>query len=249
MVRAACLYDAVRGRWRTREELYFLAGYQSDRRVAGATIRSFHVAGGYDPTAGASLANLGRDWSLVTLEDPIGSAAGWLGVSWRPARGSDQPVLLAGYRRDREHSVTLYYGCVAASTPDCAVLAGERGLPALAIEGDTLTVAGERYFPSPDTMDQALGRVSPELRGGSPPSLGAVDPAPTATVGALLARLGYLDQGSPQNDSGPRLAEAIRSYERAKGLPQTGEVTITLMGRLIVDARRRPGLRLSDRGS
>lgn len=48
---------------------------------------------------------------------------------------------------------------------------------------------------------------------------------------SLLAQLGY-EVGAPDGDMGPKTSEAVKAFERANGLPETGAVSGSLLDRL-----------------
>ncbi len=114
---AHCLYDAVQGRWRGAIELHFVAGYQRDRYLIHAPVARYRRAPAFDAANPASPANLVADWAVLTLAQPIGRQAGWLGLSvldkasiaeLQAGRGS---LFQAGYRSGRAHVMTANTRC------------------------------------------------------------------------------------------------------------------------------------------
>ncbi len=106
LVRASCLYSKNRA-WNL-QDLHFVAGYRSDRFLGASPLTGYVMDPAYDPALGATLANLTRDWALAELAKPLGDVAGWLKMTW-PAENPAE--VLAGYRRDWQHALSLFYGC------------------------------------------------------------------------------------------------------------------------------------------
>ncbi len=252
---ARCLYDGVEGRWWAASELHFVAGYQRDAVLIHSAVAGYEVAPEFAPGAGTSLANVTGNWALLALETPIGGKAGWfalqrLDAATRTRLGRGEGFALqAGYRRDWPHSVTVKLACVDgwAAPPG-----GRRQACDGAPENPELPVflftGGEfRALPSPVLLARAeAGRVASEpfralRRDGShwgesraPNGRGAAAAEPRDTVARLLRHLNLLD-GPPDP---AELRAAIRRFERAAGLPQSGAPSVALLGHLLAQARR-----------
>ena len=244
LVRAHCLYDKRWQRWRPEIELHFVAGYQRDRFLADSPVREYRVPEGYDPSRMQSLGSLTHNWALVRLAKPIGNDVGWLGVAWGRTAPGNAPPMLAGYRRDRAHVLTLFYGCAVRRGPNCTPLADENGFLRLRSPQSGLSVAGEHYFPSQGAMIEGLGAegvfanaLGSEAR---PPDDSFLVTTASHTVAVLLWQLGRLERG-PEESSLDEVERAIRAFERERGMPETGRSSIGLFSRLIEEARRSAG--------
>ena len=140
---AHCLYDPVVGRWRGAIELHFIAGYQRDRFILHSKVVSYSKPANFTYTARPDLEAAANDWAILTLAEPLGRQAGWLGVKAidslmlsRIAAG-DALLLQAGYRRDLSHVMTAGWACRIAGVTqggrvllhDCDVIKGDSGSP------------------------------------------------------------------------------------------------------------------------
>jgi V8-like Glu-specific endopeptidase len=142
---AHCLYDPVVGRWRGAIELHFIAGYQRDRFILHSKVLRYSKPEDfkYDPTPSVDLA--ANDWAVLTLAEPIGRQAGWLGMraidSLMMSRINTGGALLlqAGYRRGFAHVMAAGWPCRinriayrgSLMLHDCEVLQGDSGSPLL----------------------------------------------------------------------------------------------------------------------
>ena len=242
LVRAHCLYDRRLDRWRPEIDLHYVAGYQRDRYIASAPVRDYQVDTGYDPSRPESLGSVTRNWALVRLEKPLGNTTGWLAVAWGSRHKGAATPILAGYRRDRAHAITLYYGCASAADANCSPTASEQELLRLLAVEEGIVIGGEYYFPSRRALVNALG--SENLRADSRGSIGRApatrSPVNQSTVANLLWQLGYLER-TPDKSDRDEVEQAIKAFERERNLPVTGRVTDHLLSQLIEDARRRAG--------
>ena len=146
---AHCLYDPVRGRWRGAIELHFVAGYQRDRHLIHAPVARYRRAPAFDAAEPASVANLVTDWAVLTLEEPIGRQAGWLGLevlddtSTAELRAGRASLFQAGYQSSRAHVMTANTRCRLLGlfekgrglAHDCEVFHGDSGAPLLMFAG------------------------------------------------------------------------------------------------------------------
>jgi len=76
---AHCLYDVVEGRWRAPLELHFVAGYQRDQYIIHSKVVDFERSGRFPADSPPNWKNVGSDWAILKLEQPIGRQAGWIG--------------------------------------------------------------------------------------------------------------------------------------------------------------------------
>ncbi|MEO3431501.1 trypsin-like serine protease [Pelagibius sp. CAU 1746] len=153
---AHCLYDPVVGRWRGAIELHFIAGYQRDRFILHSKVASYTHADDFTYVSQPSLEVAATDWAILTLAEPLGRKAGWLGLraidSLMMSRISagDALLLQAGYRRDLAHVMTAGWACNIAGIAekgrvvvhDCDVIQGDSGSPLLLYADGTFYAAG-----------------------------------------------------------------------------------------------------------
>lgn len=153
---AHCLFDFHEGRWLGPDELHFVAGYQRDTYLIHAAALTYDRALEFNPKAGATEANAMADWAILTLAEPIGRQAGWLGLRRaddallaRVAAGGAR-LMQAGYRRDRAHIMSASFDCQVLGrfhdgfglVHDCAVLQGDSGSPLLVVANGEIRVVG-----------------------------------------------------------------------------------------------------------
>lgn len=197
---------------------------------------------------------IGRSAGWLGLMD-LGSA------SLQTLIADRRQILQAGYRSGRAHAMTANPGCrvlrqFAAGRGllhDCAVYHGDSGSPLLLFAGDEVNViAMEVHLVALDGRnvgaaiamtalrnggDPQAGRALAEAgrvwQGGRPPPSGS--PAarlPQSTIDRLLARLGYLAEGSATGRG-----KAIRAFEADQGMTVTGTPSLALMNRLLIAQR------------
>ena len=154
MTAAHCLYDFTEGRWRGANELHFVAGYQRDQFLIHSKVTDYEASGRFDVAARRSTNTTVYDWALLTLQDPIGHSAGWLGlmalnsVTLQTLVSGQRQILQAGYRSGRAHAMTANPGCRVLRrfagghglVHDCAVYHGDSGSPLLLFAGDQVHV-------------------------------------------------------------------------------------------------------------
>ena len=142
---AHCLYDPVSGRWRGPIELHFIAGYQRERYILHSKVVAYSRPENFTYQTRPTLEVAANDWAILTLAEPLGRQAGWLGVraldSLMLSRISagDALLLQAGYRRDRAHIMTAGWDCGISGVTqggrvllhDCDVIQGDSGSPLL----------------------------------------------------------------------------------------------------------------------
>jgi len=250
---AHCLYNAVEGRWWTPNELHFVAGYQRDEVVLHAPVAGYEVGPGYRGGAGASLANVAANWSLVTLAQPLGARTGWLALQ-DPGAGAAGMAAQAGYRRGWAHSITLKLTCretgealaASAAGGGCADAPGESELPVLLIANGEARLLGHsgllRAAEAGAIETEAFRRLprnSAIWGAARPPRAGgpaAIQPRDTAM--RLLLYLGYLEGiDLPADDV--LLRAAILRFQRDRGLPQSGRPDLALLRHLMAAAQEK----------
>jgi protease YdgD len=255
LTQAACLYNAPAGRWWHASEMHFQAGYQRDHSLADSPVAGFTPAPGFNPRAGATLANLTNNWALVELRAPIGRQVGWLGPLRRdPATkaalaGGRAIEIRAGYRRDWAHAISVHFGCppgrtrsASGAAATCTVLPGERALPAFVLTEGALGVLIEHGVGGGGPTG-ALGRLIEAAArggpngGGRPPLGDAAAPLPYGTIDRLLFQLRYL-RSSPEIFDPVARGEAIRAYQARNGRAVSGEASLPLLRELFLEVRR-----------
>lgn len=142
---AHCLYDPVVGRWRGAIELHFIAGYQRDRFILHSKVASYARPDNFSYATRPSLEVAAGDWAILTLVEPLGRQAGWLGMKpldslmMSRINAGDALLLQAGYRRDLAHVMSAGWACHIAGVTqggrilmhDCDVIQGDSGSPLL----------------------------------------------------------------------------------------------------------------------
>ena len=161
---AHCLYDPVVGRWRGAIELHFIAGYQRDHFILHSKIASYRRPKDFTFAPRQGLEAASHDWAILTLEEPIGRQAGWLGIKALDSlmlsriENGDALLLQAGYRRELAHVMTAGWGCNLRGVAqggrvllhDCDVVKGDSGSPLL------LFADGKFYAIGLHTIDLVL---------------------------------------------------------------------------------------------
>jgi len=243
LTKAHCLYNSTEGRWWHPMELHFLASYQRENYRIHSAIARYQIAPGYG--TGETLADLINDWAVLTLEQPIGRQAGWIALHWLDKstlahleRGKAY-ILAAGYRPGQDHAITVTLDCGIDSLLRRELV--ERGACRTLLVGAAklsklLFINGEFRVLAPQQMSRAFARSV--LNGQAlsaahaPGASGPVSQLPRDTIHTLLQRLGYATgiNGSAES-AGTRAA--IIAFEEDRGLPVTGEPSMTLLGQLI----------------
>lgn len=249
LTQARCLYDARNGRWYQPLELHFIAAYQSDNFLANSPVAGFTTAPGFSPTGGTNLTNLTNNWAVVSLEQPIGNATGWLGVEWDNSRlkaaadNGQAAYLRAGYRSDWPHAISVHFGCgeeTGSLGSVCTATPTELALPSFVLTSGELRVLGDYYLRSASQgsalsratattiSDNRLGRATP------PSASGPVGRQPEATVTRLLEALGYPVTGG-------NLDAAISDYLAKRGQTAGRGASIELLTSLVNTAQQQGG--------
>ena len=167
-----CLYDRRLDRWHHPSELHFVAGYQFDQIQMNSPVASYRRAGGRGAPKVPDLESATRDWAVLTLGEPIGRVAGWLGMTVIGENFSERiaanrvAMVQAGYSDTRPHAMTMSRGCEALpplSNKDifvhgCEVVHGASGSPWLVYLDGQFYAAGLHVF-SLDTRGRRYGGV------------------------------------------------------------------------------------------
>ncbi len=142
---AHCFYDVTEGRWRAPLELHFVAGYQRDQYLIHSPVAGYQRSRRFPSGQQPKMSMVVHDWAILSLTEPIGRQAGWIGVqsltdeNLRSVRRGDALLLQAGYRRDFQHVMTASLDCELAGSFEnglglshrCDVMRGDSGSPFL----------------------------------------------------------------------------------------------------------------------
>ena len=267
MTAAHCLYDFTEGRWRGANELHFVAGYQRDQFLIHSKVTGYEASGRFDVAARRSTNNTVYDWALLTLQDPIGHSAGWLGlmalnsVTLQTLISGQRQILQAGYRSGRAHAMTANPGCQVLQrfagghglVHDCAVYHGDSGSPLLLFAGDQVhVIAMEVHMFKLDGRQVGAGISMTAFHDGAEPQarralerIGRVwQSGRPPGAGSPAARLPQrtIDQlltrlGYLTEGSAAGRGAAIRAFEADRGLTVTGAPSLALMNQLLIAAR------------
>lgn len=258
---AHCLWDAGRGDWTDAADLTFSVGYRAGWRLGTTPVTSYAVASGYRGDLAHDLRRGENDWALVHLAEPLGLRAGWLGLlplapeTW-PRLAERRPVVIAaGFSADRPLTLSAHIGCRLLGwaergliAHDCDATEGDSGAPLFAwVDGAFrilgLHVASVRRpsgmpFGGPAYAD-GFGAAVPAGAFAEPAAVAGAtrlgDAAgaapPTAELTIALRLLGFApdDQG---------LVDALRAFERSRGLPETGQPSAARLGAALEALRR-----------
>ena len=161
MTAAHCLYAPNEGRWRSALELHFVAGYQRDEAIIHSKVASYQRSKRASGMPDPDLSLVRNDWALLTLAQPIGRQAGWIGLRHMDSalahriRRGDGILLQAGYSKDRRHIMTASLKCNFSGffarrsgiAHGCNVMAGDSGSPLL------LFIDGRLYATGVHSLD------------------------------------------------------------------------------------------------
>lgn len=262
---AHCLYAFREGRWRGANELHFVAGYQRDTYLIHSKVLRYERAARFTPSRQPRLKDSVNDWAVLTLAEPIGRRAGWLGLAYldpgmRERLDSGQAVSMqAGYNRARPHAMSVSFDCRIAGkysngrglAHDCAVNRGDSGSPLLVYDQGRFRAIGIHVIDA-KIEERSLAGVLSAINfqaglgdrqavramsaagnvwsAGKPPQgVSPASPVPHETIRDLLARLGYLAEGSDRDTH-----SAIKSFRSKKGLTPNGGADMALLGELIM---------------
>ncbi|CAK0740766.1 protease YdgD [uncultured Gammaproteobacteria bacterium] len=256
---AHCVYDKARNRWRLPSEMHFVAGYQRGDHPLHSAVKTIVRADDFvynaHPAAKAEI----NDWALLELAEPLGRLAGWLGVEpltlalLRIMRRDKAPVVLAGYRADRAHIITIDRTCELSGFLEgvpqlaihtCNVLHGDSGGPVMTFMAGEIRVIGvhvvsmttpeRRYGGAVATTVLTDQRTWPQATAAATgfglrlPSAGQIPPK-----GGVATPVPAVSVAALLNVNGGDSSVAIRAAETAHGLTSTGVASMALLGALL----------------
>ena len=149
---AHCLFNKARKRWIPPSSLRFAAGYQRGEAVAVSSVASYQLAP-FQGQGNAFNNDLGKDWALLELTEPLGAQVGTIALA-----GSDVGGFVAGYSGLRPHVLSRTGICRTSKLSGgflqaiCPVMMGDSGAPLLIETEGGLRVVGilSRISPTPD---------------------------------------------------------------------------------------------------
>ena len=188
---AHCLYDPREGRWRGADEVHFIAGYQRDAFVIHSRVTDYVRSAGFRAGSRATPQNAVFDWAVLTLREPIGRKAGWLGLRRldrglrAKVRGGQANLMQAGYTEGRTHVLSVNFGCDLAGdfqnglgiAHECAVERGDSGSPLLVLTDGQVQAVGIHVLNGKGVRGQIAGALSVGLfhpKGGKRQAVKAV---------------------------------------------------------------------------
>lgn len=163
---AHCLFNRRTGRLIGAGDIHFLAGYRRGSYLSHSVGRRILVAAGYDYRAPFEAANLGADWAILELAEPMA-------IRPVPIRKEPLPsgveLVRAGYGQDRAHLLSIHDGCAprpGSSPPGllmhtCDATHGDSGSPLLMRGPEGPAIVG---------LDVAAGRLGGTLAGLAVPA-------------------------------------------------------------------------------
>ncbi len=171
---AHCLYDSRYRRWRNAREIHFVAGYQRDTYTIHSPVSDYRRAAKYDPEAMGSTASALHDWAVLTLAEPIGKQAGWLGLRevddkiMGQVRHGTAQFLQAGYRQGWTQimSVSLsceikgFFGEKRGIAHACDLAKGDSGSPLMILAEGKLSVIGLHVLDLQTKSGRMAGALS-----------------------------------------------------------------------------------------
>ncbi len=266
MTAAHCLYDFTEGRWRGANELHFVAGYQRDQYLIHSKVARYQAARRFDLAERHDTDNTVHDWAVLTLQEPIGRTAGWLGLmdlgsaSLQTLIADRRQIVQAGYRSGRAHAMTVNPGCRVLRQfaggggllHDCAVYPGDSGSPLLLFAGDEVhVIAMEVHLLRVDGHALGAALAMSAFRGGDAQADQALAEAgqvwqsgrpPGSGSPAASLPNGTIDHlltrlGYLAAGSAEERDAAIRAFEADQGLSVTGAPSLALMTRLLTAQR------------
>lgn len=142
---AHCLWNRRVGRWYPPCALHFLAGYERSGYKVHALVRAIHIAPGYRHGKGPRE----RDWAVVVLDRKVSDVTRVIPLLKGGVR-SAEPLIQAGYSRDRPHILTINKACRRLGSArkgrllihDCDATFGDSGSPLLVHRNGRYRLAG-----------------------------------------------------------------------------------------------------------
>jgi protease YdgD len=264
---AHCLYDKRKKWFVPPSQVHFVAGYfrKDDEYTGGevtykpteyvgqSTAQSYFVPDAYEegiPPTGEITVN---DWAFLMLRDDIGIQSGWFGVKPLDRAALQQfkemrtPFVQAGYSKDKKQELTAHINCqledfakgLPLTVHNCDAVPGDSGSPIFYFE-DGLPVLVAIHVATTRQQNPARGIAVPaatfmkrvrELKLGRAGVPSSDNQLPVETTRTLLAYLGYSGVG--------KMEDAIRRFQKAEVLDATGQVSFTLVGRLVAATARK----------
>lgn len=222
---AHCLYNPTEGRWYAPSEVHFVAGYQRDANLIHSAVLDYEASKRFDFAEGASETNLVSDWALLTLAEPIGREAGWLGLRRLDRRlaaeieRDEVELLQAGYRRGFAHVLSVGHGCEVIGqfaggrglAHDCDVDHGDSGSPLLVLAEGRLWVLGLHVLQARHEARNLAGVLSAGVFFAGAPGADRQAVRALARIGAAK---GLWSGGKPPELGGPAGARPLRTIDR-----------------------------------
>lgn len=150
---AHCLYNREDGRWTIPIEVHFVAGYDRGSFAGHSRAKSFVVDPKYNPKKATDVAQMARDWAIITLAQelkikPIPLATGE--PADIEARRAQMETNAAGYNGDWAEILMRHAGCkldgLMADLPllvhECDTTFGASGGPLFYMKGDEIELIG-----------------------------------------------------------------------------------------------------------
>jgi protease YdgD len=151
-----CLYDRRRERWHSPSDLHFVAAYQFDQILMHSPVAYYRHADGRKLSNLSDIEASTQDWAVLTLHEPIGRVAGWLGMmvldETYPERAAANRAAMvqAGYSAMRPHAITISSGCEPMMlfpnenllVHGCEIMDGDSGSPWLVYRNGQFFAAG-----------------------------------------------------------------------------------------------------------
>jgi protease YdgD len=256
---AHCLYNKRTARWLPADAIHFLPGYSKGEIKTRSVARDYQIAPGYDPTKPARIGTERSDWALVLLEKPVGDTAGYLG--WAMLNRPGMALAEAGYRQNRPYLLSVRSSCEVLGSAgisglffhNCDSIKGESGAPLLVFADNEFYVVGVHIARLTSKGSGTIGAAvavlafnrpltrpvfrfghitSPEDWGRPEARIPGSRREPVATAQQLLTRLGYRP-GPADGNMRIETRDATRDFQRSRGLPRDGVVSVALVGELL----------------
>jgi len=155
-----CLYDQRRDRWHPPSDLHFVAAYQFDQILMHSPVAYYRHADGRELSNLSDIEASAQDWAVLTLHEPIGRIAGWLGMmvleEAYPERvaANRAAMVQAGYSAMRPHAITISWGCEPMMqhpnenifVHGCEIMDGDSGSPWLLYRNGQFFAAGQHVL-------------------------------------------------------------------------------------------------------
>ena len=219
MTAAHCLFNTVEGRWVAPVELHFVAGYQRDQYIIHSQVSAYEKSSRFPSGEAPKTAMVLDDWAVLTLADPIGQQAGWLGIwpitdsALQELKSRRALLVQAGYRRDRPHAMSVSLDCRLGGvfgrglglTHSCDVMSGDSGSPLLLFREGSFHATGIHSIDL-TTGDGALAGVL---------SVAAFGKSGSGDARASLQRAGITwSKGSPPKREGAAKALPLGTIDQ-----------------------------------